>query len=66
VEKAFHNSHSRFKFFQTQAEFPAEIYDDTQFEVVIMSGIAGSGKDTYVRKLDLPVVSLDDLRQTRR
>jgi len=62
VEKAFHNSHSHFKFFQSQAEYPAEIYDDTQFEVVIMSGIAGSGKDTHVRELDLPVVSLDDLR----
>ena len=66
VEKAFYNSHSRFKFFQTNAEYPAEIYDDTQFEVVMMCGIAGSGKDTYVRELDLPVVSLDDLREAHK
>ena len=64
--KSFYNTHSRFKFFHTKAEYPADLYDDTQFEVVIMSGIAGSGKDTYAAKLDLPIVSLDDLRTQHR
>ncbi len=62
-EKKFHNAHSRFKFFQNSDEFLQTIFDDTQFKVVMMSGIAGSGKDTHVVKLGLPIVSLDDIRQ---
>ncbi len=62
-EKDFHNVHSQFKFFQNNDEFPQTIFDDTQFQVVLMSGIAGSGKDTYAEKLDLPIVSLDNIRQ---
>ncbi len=61
--KSFYNTHSRFKFFYNQTEYPADLYDDTQFEVTLMCGIAGSGKDTYAAKQDLPIVSLDDLRE---
>ncbi|MEH0153773.1 ATP-binding protein [Limibacter armeniacum] len=59
----FHNDHSRFKFFRQDAEYPSAIYDDTVFEVTLMCGVAGSGKDTYVKQLDLPSVSLDDIRE---
>jgi hypothetical protein len=62
-EKIFLNEHSRFKFFQNQDEFPQHIFDDTKFKVILLSGIAGSGKDTYAAQLDLPIVSLDDIRQ---
>lgn len=61
--KPFHNAHSRFKFFQNNDKFPQTIFDDTQFQVVLMSGIAGSGKDTHATTLGLPIVSLDDIRQ---
>lgn len=39
-------------------------YDDTKGEMIMMSGLPGSGKDTYVREhlSEYPVVSLDELR----
>lgn len=44
-----------------QTEFP--LYDDTWGEVILMSGLAGVGKDTWIREhLDLPVISLDEIR----
>jgi putative nucleotidyltransferase with HDIG domain len=61
--KTFFNEHSRFKFFYERQEYPQYIFDDTSFEVILMCGIAGSGKDTYIKNLNLPVVSLDDLRK---
>ena len=41
--------------------YPA--HDDTRCEVVLMSGLPGCGKDHWIaRNLDLPVISLDALR----
>lgn len=42
-----------------------ELYDDTWGEVVLLSGLPGTGKDTYLREYfpDLPMVSLDELRR---
>ena len=41
-----------------------ELYDDTWGEVILMCGLPGTGKDTWIKAHcpDLPVVSLDDLR----
>ncbi len=67
--KAFHNTHSRFKFFQTDTDsYPSMIYDDTQFEMIILSGIAGSGKDGIQQKhfKDYPSVSLDAIRAANK
>lgn len=45
-----------------QPEYP--LYDDTWGEVILMSGLAGSGKDTWIRKnYDLPMISLDEIRK---
>ena len=60
--KSFHNTHSQFKFFHKQSHYPAVIYDDTAFEIILLSGIPGSGKDTYAKTLKLPIISLDDIR----
>ena len=61
--KGFNNSHSRFQFFAKNSEFPAQLFDDTEFEIILLSGIPGSGKDTAAAQIDLPMISLDDLRR---
>ncbi len=58
----FENSHSKFRYFFTKADFPTRLFDDTRFEIELVSGIAGSGKDTYLQKNQLPVISLDAIR----
>lgn len=61
--KSFHNRHSQFKFFHKRETYPAIIYDDTEFEVILLSGIPGSGKDTYAKTQKLPMISLDAIRE---
>lgn len=61
--KKFYNQHSQFKFFAKNDVYPAIIYDDTSFEIFLLSGLPGCGKDTYAKTLKLPVISLDDIRQ---
>ncbi len=59
----FVNAHSKFRYFFTGLQYPSELYDDTAFQILLMSGIPGSGKDTFLKNNALPVVSLDDLRR---
>jgi predicted kinase len=62
----FGNDQARFQFFRHSEPnlhyVPHEAYCCT---VTMMSGLPGSGKDTWLAKLrgDLPVVSLDDVRE---
>lgn len=46
---------------------PAEyaLYDDSWGEVILMSGLPGTGKDTWIGEHcpDLPMISLDDIRK---
>lgn len=65
VERPWHNEHSRFRYFWSEETWPVEVYDDTQFEIVIMCGIAGSGKDTWIEenRTGWPVISLDQIRE---
>lgn len=43
-------------------------YDDRWGEVILLSGLPGTGKDTYIAEYcpDLPVISLDRIRRERR
>ncbi len=42
-----------------------ELYDDTWGEVVLMAGLPGTGKDTWIRENlpELPMISLDEVRK---
>lgn len=64
--RAFANDVSRVHYFRTPGAHPtAELYDDTRNEVTILSGLPGSGKDTWVRANadGCEVISLDDIRR---
>lgn len=62
---AFASASSRFMFFKSQDRLPREVYDDTRFEVTLMSGLPASGKSTWIatHAKGLPIVSLDALRE---
>lgn len=63
---AFPSTHSRFLYFQNPVNHPTyEAYDDTTCEVILMSGLPGAGKDTWLseQNIDLPILSLDGLRE---
>ncbi|MEO7022388.1 MAG: AAA family ATPase [Ktedonobacteraceae bacterium] len=66
VPRAFASEHSRFTYLHSERGDPDyEAYDDTCCEVVILAGLPGVGKDTWIRANlpTWPVISLDALRK---
>ena len=62
----FGNDHARFLFFrQEKPNLHYVPHEDFRCTVTMMSGIPGSGKDTWLatHRADLPVISLDDMRE---
>jgi len=64
--RRFPSDHARFVYFRSDTpDLHYVPYDDTKFEVVLLSGLPGVGKDTWIRQNGngCPVVSLDALRR---
>ena len=64
--REFHDEFSRFFYLQREEVAPDFVaFNDTKFEVILLSALPGSGKDMYINfhLSDWPLVSLDDLRQ---
>ncbi len=66
----FANPYTRFQFFQKGDLWQnARLYDNTSFDVILLSGLPLSGKDTWIAQNSrtythaIPVISLDDLRE---
>ena len=62
----FPSPFSRYAYLSGRDVFPGqELYNDTWGSVIMLAGLPGTGKDTYIKKHypDLPMVSLDNLRK---
>jgi putative nucleotidyltransferase with HDIG domain len=62
----FPDNHSRFIYLRSSNSYADyQAYDNTKMEVILMSGLPASGKDTWIANNipDLPIVSLDRLRE---
>jgi predicted kinase len=66
TERSFENPVAKMRYLHT-ADAPVDYvpYDSPVFEVILMSGLPGAGKDSFIRKhfAGLPVISLDGLRE---
>ncbi len=61
----FPTQHTRYSYLSGMEIVPeVELYDDTWGEVILLSGLPGTGKDTWIREncSGLPVISLDEIR----
>ena len=66
TKRAFPSNYSRFEFFRQESLYPDTLlFDESKVKVILLSGIAGTGKDYWIQKNcgDIPVISLDDLRR---
>lgn len=63
---SFYSAYTEFAYLSERNITPGtELYNDTQFEVILLCGLPGTGKDTWIKENygDYPVVSLDDIRR---
>lgn len=66
---SYPDAYSRYAGLSGRNVMPGQVlYDDTWGTVIVMSGLPGTGKDTYISRhyADLPVLSLDGLRREMR
>ena len=66
VPYPFPSSHTRYSYLARKDIPPeVELYDDTWGEAILLSGLPGTGKDTWIKENypDLPMISLDEIRK---
>lgn len=62
----FANPYTRYQYYHKEDLWHmAELYDDTEFDVIMMSGLPLAGKDSWIEQNDMkiPVISLDEIRR---
>ena len=60
----FASDHTKFSYLSGRNIPPEmELYDDTWGEVHMLSGLPGTGKDTWIKNITLPMISLDEIRR---
>ena len=60
----FLSDHTKFAYLSGRNIPPeVELYDDTWGEVYLLSGLPGTGKDTWIKNITLPMISLDEIRK---
>ena len=62
----FANDFSRRAYFKEKTEWKDQpLFNDTWGEIIMLSGLPGTGKDTWIEKNlpDLPMISLDEIRK---
>lgn len=65
--RPFASAHARMHYLQHENSYPDYVpFEEPEMEVIMMSGLPGAGKDTYIRKhlFHLPVISLDAIRES--
>lgn len=68
-ERNFATSSARFQYFRKEESYPDFVpFDDFGSTVVLLSGLPGAGKDTYLfhHYRDWPVISLDAIRREHK
>lgn len=63
---AFANPYTKYQYFHKEDLWhQAALYDDTEFDVILMSGLPLAGKDSWIEAhgMELPVISLDHIRE---
>ena len=65
----FQDGYTKRAYFSGRNVMPDQmLYNDTWGEVVLLSGLPGTGKDTYIREhfSELPMISLDEIRKEHK
>ena len=69
IARKFETVAAKFNYFYKENVSPDYVpYEDFCCEVILMSGLPGMGKDTYLQKhyKDYPIISLDEIRKVHK